>query len=154
MIDVVTIHVSKPLSSSMIVDLIDKYPNLIEITCAPSIYDRTPKKYIEALNKLDIDVKIRRKWGAKSKSNGLEFELLKLFNDGFSAKDISNELNLSLNRVYYLLNKAGADFGNYNRKHDYDAVYVLNHDGFTVQEISDKLNIPLRTVYYILKKNK
>lgn len=147
-----TLHVSKPLSASAIVDIMDKYPNLEEITCAPSVYSRTPKKYIDALNKLDIEVNIKYNWGAKSKSDGVEFELLELYNMGFLPKEICEKTGLTQNRVYYLLRKAGATLNNYKRKHDYKAVYSLSHDGFTAQEISDDLNIPLRTVYSILEK--
>ena len=56
-----TIHITKALSSSMIMDLIDEYPNLEEITCAPSVYKRTSNKYIDALKHLKIDVNIKYK---------------------------------------------------------------------------------------------
>ena len=106
--DVTTIHSTKALSSSMIVELIDRYPNLEEITCSPSVYKRTSKTYIDALGQLDIDVKTRYNWGAKSKSNGIEYYVQKLSNEGLSAKQISQKLDISLNRVYYLLKKSNA----------------------------------------------
>lgn len=55
--DVTTIHITQVLSSSRIMDLMDEYPNLCEITCSPSVYDRTSKNYIDALEQLDIEVK-------------------------------------------------------------------------------------------------
>ena len=154
MIDTTTIHVTKPLSSSMIVEIFDTYPNLEEITCSPSIYSRTSKKYVKALNKLGVEVNIKRMWGAKSKTNGAEFEVLELYNKGNSVNKIAEELNLTIDRAYYLLKKAGADLSKRQRKYDYNTVYILSRDGLSAQEISEKLDIPLRTVYYILNKNK
>lgn len=150
--DVTTIHITKALSSSMIVELIDRYPNLEEITCSPSVYKRTSKTYIDALGQLDIDVKTRYNWGAKSKSNGIEYYVQKLSNEGLSAKQISQKLDISLNRVYYLLKKSNADFDNRKRKYDHDEVRQLKKEGLSAMEISEKLNIPIRTVYYILNK--
>ena len=108
--EVTTIHMSKTLSSSMIVDLIEKYPNLSEITCPPSVYDRTSKRYIDALSQLDIDVVKKYDWGAKSRTMGAEYEALKLSNDGFSAAEISEMMDIKLNRAYYLLKKSKANF--------------------------------------------
>ena len=149
---ITTIHITKALSSSLIVELIDKYPNLVEITCSPSVYERTSKKYIDALSQLDIEVVKKYNWGAKSKSNGLEFEVLELSNEGLSAREISKELDLSLNRVYYLLKKSKAEFDNRKRKYDHSEVINLKNNGLSAREISEKLDMPLRTVYYILNK--
>ena len=147
-----TIHITKPLSSVMIMDLMDKYSNLEEITCSPSVYNRISKTYIDALSQLDIEVKKKYEWGAKSRSNELEGYVLKLSNEVLSAKEISLKLDISLNRVYYLLRKAKADFDNRQRKHDHDEVKRLREDGLKPKEISEKLDIPIRTVYYILNK--
>jgi hypothetical protein len=108
--NVTTIHITQALSSSMIVELIDKYPNLEEITCSPSVYKRTSKTYIDALNQLDIEVNQKYEWGAKSKSNDIEFYIQKLSNEGLTARQISQKLDISLNRVYYLLRKSKTDF--------------------------------------------
>ncbi|WP_298498780.1 hypothetical protein [uncultured Methanobrevibacter sp.] len=150
--EVTTIHITKTLSSALIVELIEKYPNLAEITCPPSIYERTSKTYIDALLQLDIEVVKKYNWGAKSKTNGAEFEVLKLSDEGLSAKEISQKLDISLNRVYYLLKKSKADFDNRKRKYSHDEVMGLKNDGLSAKEISQKLDIPLRTVYYILNK--
>ena len=150
--DVRTIHITKALSSSMIVDLIDRYPNLEEITCSPSVYNRTSKTYIDALKQLDITVRKEYNWGAESKSNGIEFYVAKLSDEGLTAKQISQKLDISLNRVYYLLKKANAEFDNRRRKYDHSQIKQLKKDGLSAREISEKLDIPLRTVYYILNK--
>jgi hypothetical protein len=150
--DVTTIHITQALSSSMIVELIDKYPNLEEITCSPSVYKRTSKTYIDALGQLDIEVNQKYEWGAKSKSNGIEFYVQKLSNEGLTARQISQKLDISLNRVYYLLRKSNTDFDNRKRKYDHEEIKQLKKEGLSAKEISEKLDIPLRTVYYILNK--
>ncbi|WP_407421963.1 hypothetical protein [Methanobrevibacter sp.] len=152
--DVTTIHVTKVLSSVLIMDLMDEYPNLCEITCAPSVYDRTSKKYIDALRQLDIEVKKQYNWGAKSKSNGEEVIVFNLAKQGLKAREIAEKLNMKLNRVYYLLrkNKDDVKFDNYKRKYNHDEVKSLYDDGLKAREISERLDMPLRTVYYILNK--
>ena len=126
---VTSIHITKALSSSMIVDLIDEYPDLEEITCAPSVYDRTSQTYIDALKEVGINVKKKYEWGAKSKSNGIEFYVVKLSNEGMTARQISQKLDISLNRVYYLLKKGKANFDNRKRKHDHSEIKRLKSEG-------------------------
>ena len=150
--EITTIHITKALSSSIIVELIEKYPNLSEITCSPSVYERTSKTYIDALSQLDIEVVKKYDWGAKSKTEGAEFEVLQLSNQGLKPKEIAEKLNITLNRVYYLLRKSRADFDNRKRKHDHTEVKNLKSQGLSAKEISEKLDIPLRTVYYIINK--
>ena len=145
-----TIHITKALSYSMIGELFDEYPNLEEITCSPSVYNRTSRKYIEALSEMGINVKKKYEWGAKSRSDNLELYILKLSDEGMSAREISNRLEIPLNRVYYLLRKGKASFNNRQRKHDHDDVKRLRREGLKPKEISEKLDIPIRTVYYIL----
>ena len=151
---ITTIHVTEVLSSSRIMDLIDEYPNLEEITCSPSVYDRTSKNYIDALEQLEIDVKKKYNWGAKSKTNGSEKIVLDLAKEGLTAREISEKLGMKLNRVYYLLrkNEENVKFDNYKRKNNHSEVKSLNDEGLSAKEISQNLDIPLRSVYYILNK--
>ena len=152
--DVTTIHITEVLSSALIMDLIDEYPNLCEITCSPSVYNRTSKNYIDALEQLDIEVNKKYNWGAKSRTNGEEKIVLDLVKKGLKAREISEKLDISLNRVYYLLrkNKDNVKFDNYKRKYNHSEVKNLKENGLKPKEISEKLDIPLRTVYYILNK--
>lgn len=83
---VTTIHITKALTSSMIVELIEEHEDLEVITCSPSVYERTSSTYIDALAQLDIDVVKKYNWGAKSKTNGAEFEVLELSDSGLSAR--------------------------------------------------------------------
>ena len=150
--DVTTINITKALSSAIIVDLMEKYPNLETITCSPSVYNRTSDTYIDALSQLDIEVVKKYNWGAESKTNGEEFKVLELSNEGLKPKEIAEKLDLKLSRVYYLLKKADAKFDNRKRKHNHVEIKNLKDDGLSAKEISEKLDIPLRTVYYILNK--
>jgi hypothetical protein len=150
--DVTTIHITKALTASMIMELMDKYQNLEEITCSPSVYERTSSTYIDALSELHIKVVKKYKWGAESKTNGAEFEVLELSDEGLSAREIAERLDIPVNRVYYLLKKSKADFDNRKRKHDHAEVRKLRSEGLKPKEISEKLDIPIRTVYYILNK--
>ncbi|WP_405269456.1 hypothetical protein [Methanobrevibacter sp.] len=150
--NVKTFHITKPLTTPRIVELIDEYPNLKVITCSPSVYKRTSGKYINALKGVNIEVKKQYNWGAKSKSHGEEFKVLKLSNKGLKPKEIADKLDISLNRVYYLLNKSKASFDNRKRKHNHGTVKRLKKEGLSAKEISLELDIPLRSVYYILNK--
>ena len=150
--EVKTVHVTKPLTSAIIVDLLEECPNLAEITCAPSVYNRTSKKYIEALGKLDIEVKKKYNWGAKPQPHRLEYKALNLSNNGLKPKEIAEKLGISLNRAYYLLKISNAKFDNRKRRHNHDEVNRLKSEGLSAKEIANELDMPLRTVYYILNK--
>lgn len=150
--NITTVHITKALTSSIIVDLIEKYPNLEVITCSPSVYNRTSDTYIDALSQLDIEVKKKYNWGAKSQTNGAEFEVLKLSDEGLKPREIAQRLDISINRVYYLLKKSNADFDNRVRKHNHYDVKQLKCEGFSAKQIAQKLDMPLRSVYYILNK--
>ena len=150
--EVTSVHVTKVLTSAVIVDLIERYPNLSEITCAPSVYDRTSKTYIDALKQLDIEVKKRYQWGARSQTHGSEFKVLKLSNQGLNPKEIAEKLGISLNRVYYLLRISNAKFDNRRRTHNHRKIKQLKSDGLSAKEIANELDMPLRSVYYILNK--
>ncbi|KZX13818.1 hypothetical protein [Methanobrevibacter oralis] len=152
--NITKVHITEALTSVKIVELIDKYPNLEEITCAPSVYERTSNNYIQALEQLDIKVTKKYNWGAKSQSNGLEHDVYKLANSGMSAHEIAEKLDISLNRVYYLVKKVNNDFKfeNIKKKHDHEKVKSLKEEGLNASQIAKNLDIPIRSVYYILNK--
>ena len=118
------------------------------------MYDRTSKNYIDALEQLDIVVKKKYNWGAKSKTNGEEDIVLDLAKKGLTVREISKKLDMKINRVYYLLrkNKDEIKLDDYKRKNNHSEVKALKDEGFSAKEISQKLDIPLRSVYYILNK--
>lgn len=147
-----TVHMTKTLTSAVILDLMGKYPDLSEITCAPSVYNRTSKIYIDALRELGIEVKEKYNWGAKSQTHGAEFKVLELSDKGLKPKEIAKELDISLNRVYYLLRICGVKPDNRKRKHDHEEVKRLKSEGLSAKKIADELDMSLRSVYYILNK--
>lgn len=152
--DVTEVHIQQTLSSLKIMELMDQYPNLQRITCSKSIYNRISKKYIEALNTLDIDVEIEYKWGGKSKYDLLRSNVVKLAKSGVPAKTIARQLEIPLNKVYYLVKSYDENFkfDDYKRKHDKELVFSLKEEGKKPKEISAELDIPIRSVYYILNK--
>ncbi len=147
-----TKHITQPLTTTMIMDLLDNNPDLEEITLSPSVYNRTSKKYIDALQEVGVDVNKKYNWGAESKTNGLEFDALKLLNQGLTPQQIAQQLNISRRRAYYLLSKTGANFNNVPKKHNYDEVQNLLEQGLSAKDISNQLGIPLRSVYHIKKQ--
>lgn len=149
------IHITDSLTSSKIVELMDEYPNLKCITCSPSIYKRISKTYLEVLSELDIKVAVEYNWGAKSKSEEDKNKVLSLFKEGKTAREISEILEMTLNRVYYLIRKNNENLkcNDYKRKHDLNKrnlIKSMKNDGHRPKDIAFELDIPLRTVYYIL----
>lgn len=157
MSDITTIHITYPLSSGKIMELMDEFPNLEKITCSKSLYERIPKNYLNALNELDIEVSIDYNQGPKEKFKDLENEIINLKKEDLTAKEISLKLNIPLKRVYYLLSKNSEDlkFNDYKKKYDdskKSEIKSLKDEGKSVKEISLKLGIPLRTIYFILNE--
>ncbi len=156
--DITRVHVTKAFTLKNLMDLIDKYPNLNTITCSKSIYERTPKRYFEALDSVDIKVEIDYKWGENKKYTKDEINrVLNLLNKGNSPKDISELLDIPLKRVYYFRSKySDTDKKNYYnkkyKKETYNEIFKLKDENYKPKEISKKLDIPLRTIYYILNK--
>ena len=156
--DITKVHVTKSFTLKGLMDLVDKYPNLNTITCSRSIYDRTPSRYFEALKSIGIEVKVGYKWGENRKYSDDEVNrVLNLLNKGNSPKNVSELLDIPVERVYYFRSKySNTNKDNYyNRKYDnetYDEIFKLRDEDYKVKDISKELNIPLRTVYYILNK--
>ena len=153
MTDKTEVHITSAISSQKIIKLMDDFPKLEKITCSKSLYDRIPKKYLDALKELSIDVEIEYNQGAKVKYEKEESDILDLVVKGQSPKDISKNLEIPLKRVYYLINKNNVKLDNYNRKYDENMRLLVNSmkgEGESVKDISSKLNIPIRTVYYII----
>ncbi|HNS26441.1 MAG TPA: resolvase [Methanobacteriaceae archaeon] len=142
------IHVSKPLTSQKIMELLDKNPELRKITCPPSLYKRIPTRY------LDVEVEPIEKLGRPRKYGGKERDMVgKMFKQGYTPQEISNTLNIPLKTVYYL-NKTPLKKG---RKPKYSPETVRkvkssHQEGVSAKEISEKLDIPLRSVYSLLKR--
>ncbi|MDI6643479.1 MAG: helix-turn-helix domain-containing protein [Methanobacteriaceae archaeon] len=147
------IYVNQPLSSRVIMELLDKHPHLKKIQCPPSLYRRTSTKYLDALNELGIEVESVEKKGRprKYKKNDV-IKVQGMLKKGFSPKNISEKLGIPTKSVYYLKDthlKPGRK-SKYNTK-TRQKVKKMFKDGYNAKEISKKLKIPPRTVYYILR---
>ena len=70
--------------------------------------------------------------------------------EGYKAVEIAKILDITINRVYYLLRRNKTKLDTNTKKYDYYEVKSLKESGLKPKEISEKLNIPIRTVYYIL----
>jgi hypothetical protein len=146
--------VNEQLSSRKIMEILDSNPDLEKITCPISIYTRISKKYMDALNKLGIEVEtVQRRGRPKKYSINEATKIQSLLDKGESPKAISQKLNLPIKTVYYLKNsrlKRG-------RKVKYTSekakeVKKLYNKGIPAKKISKNLNIPLRTVYLLIKR--
>jgi len=148
------IYVNKPLSSQVIMELLDKYPQLKKIKCPSSLYLRTSKKYLDALSELGIEVEPVIKRGRPKKYGETEGKIIqKMLNEGKSPKEIAEKLEIPLKTVYYLKDtklKRGRK-PKYSKETE-DEVKKLHKNGLSVKDISEKLKIPLRTVYCLLKR--
>ncbi|MEA4957660.1 hypothetical protein SDC9_08622 [bioreactor metagenome] len=153
------VHISSQLSSKMIVDLMDKYPNLKKITCPPSIYNRISKKYLEVLEELEIDVEVKHNWRTPKKySDEKKKEIIDLIKNGSTPFEIAEHLNLPLKTVYYMKNSYDKEKIKLKRgkKNKYDdsirtRIKNLYKSGVSAQKIAKKEKIPIRTIYYIIK---
>ncbi|RBQ24332.1 hypothetical protein ALNOE001_02540 [Candidatus Methanobinarius endosymbioticus] len=154
------IHISSQLSSKLIVELMDEYPNLKKITCPPSIYKRISKKYLEVLKELGIIVEIKHNWGNRKKySDEKKKEILELLKQGKTPLQIAEKVNLPLKTIYYIKNsfKDESLKLKVGKKSKYsDSIWTnvknLAKSGISPQKISKRENIPLRTIYYMIKK--
>ena len=152
------VHITEPLTSEKIIELMDKYPSLRRITCSQSLYTRISPKYLKVLDSLDINVEIEYNWGRKQLYSNEDInQVLNLLDEGKSPKDVSEQLQIPLKRVYYFRSKYSTEAKNDFHKKKYDdkirqEVNYQRNNGLTPEEISKNLNIPIRSIYYILNK--
>ncbi|MBR0472174.1 MAG: helix-turn-helix domain-containing protein [Methanosphaera sp.] len=149
------VHVTKPLSSKLIIELLDENPDLEEINCPLSLYERTSEIYLDALAELGIVINIIESRGRPKKyDDDLKEKIDEMLDSGLSVKTIASKLNISSKTVYYLKKnklKQGpkSKYSNKTKKEIFD----MRNEGIPVKKISEKMNIPIRTIYYILKNN-
>ncbi|MBZ9571496.1 resolvase [Methanobrevibacter sp. TMH8] len=155
-----TIHISSQLSSKMIVELMDEYPDLKKITCPPSLYKRISKKYLEVLEELGIEVEIKYNWGTRKKyKDEMKEEVINLIKEGEDPSKIAEKFNLPVKTIYYLKNtkkdeKISIKLGKKSKYSDATITKIKNlaKSGISPKKISKQEKIPLRTVYYIINK--
>lgn len=150
------VHISEPLSSKKIIELMDNYPSLKKITCPPSLYNRISRKYIDVLKQLEIDIEVKYTYNPKRKYSQEEIKEIIELSKNNTAKEISKIKEIPINKVYYIIRKYSENkFNDYKRKYSEETrenIKKMYYAGFKPKEISTKEKIPLRTVYYILNK--
>lgn len=150
------VHVTKPLSSKLIIEILDENPDLEEINCPLSLYERTSEIYLDALSELGVSINIIESRGRPKKyDDDLKSEIDEMLNSGLSVKTIASKLNINPKTVYYLKKdklKQGPK-SKYSEKTK-EEIFDMRNEGIPVKKISKKMNIPIRTIYYILKNNK
>ncbi len=150
------VHVNKPLSSRLIIELLDDNPDLEEIECPRSLYERTAKTYINALNELEIKVNVVEHRGRpKVYDENLKKQIDEMIEQGLTPKSISKRLGINQKTVYYLKSKRLKQGPESKYSEQIRAkIREMKYNNTSVNEISQELNIPKRTVYYILEKEK
>lgn len=150
------VHVNKPLSSKLIIEILDENPDLEEINCPLSLYERTSEIYLNALNELGVTINIIESRGRPKKyDDDLKEKINEMISSGLSVKAIASRLNIDSKTVYYLKEKKlkQGPKSKYSEKTKREIVNMKDN-GVPVKKISEKLKIPSRTIYYILKKSK
>lgn len=153
-----SIHVSEPLTSRNIANILDENPNLKKITCPISLYNRASPKYISVLAELGIEVQGLSKRGRPKKFKNQEIQKVhKLFKKGYTPENISKNLKIPIKSVYYIKKYYLTDLPKFktgkSSKYNSDLrlkIKKMRKNNISAKEISEKENIPLRSVYNIL----
>ncbi|MCI5867678.1 MAG: helix-turn-helix domain-containing protein [Methanosphaera sp.] len=150
------IHVNKPLTSRLIIELLDSNPDLEEIECPQSLYERTSETYLDALSELGISISTIEQRGRPRKyDEDIKEQINSMIDDGFNPNAIAKRLHIDVKTVYYLKDKKLKQGPKSKYSDETKAEIIsLREDNVSVKEISALLNIPVRTIYYILKHTK
>jgi len=101
------VHFSIRPTINILASILTAAPNVIKITCPPSLYERTPRKIKTALSKVGIDFEalLLTPGRPRSHPNWKIDKVYQLEQKGYSAKDIAEELGIPLTTIYYYLKK-------------------------------------------------
>ena len=135
-------------------EILEEHPHIKRIKCPTSLYLRTSKKYLDALNELGVEVKPLLKIGRPKKYGELEVKLIgKMLKDGSTPREISEKLNLPIKTVYYLKETPLRR----GRKPKYtpeteEKARRLHDEGLRVKEISETLRNTFKNSLQYTKK--
>lgn len=103
------VHFSIRPTINILASILTAAPNVQNITCPPSLYERTPQKIRKALDKIGIkfEALLLTPGRPRSHPNWKINKVYELDGKGYSAKEISDELKIPLTTVYYYLKKKG-----------------------------------------------
>ncbi len=101
------VHLSVRPTINILASILTAAPNVKIVTCPPSLYERTPKKIRLALSKIGIEFEafLLTPGRPRSHPNWKIDKVYDLEKKGYSAKEISDELDIPLTTVYYYLKK-------------------------------------------------
>lgn len=101
------VHLSVRPTINILASILTAAPNVKVVTCPPSLYERTPKKIRSALSKIDIafEAFLLTPGRPRSHPNWKIDKVYDLEDEGYSAKEISDKLDIPLTTVYYYLKK-------------------------------------------------
>ncbi len=101
------VHLSIRPTINILATILTAAPNTEVITCPPSLYERTPKKIKEALQKVGIRFEplLLTPGRPRSHPNWKIQKVYELEQQGYTAKEISEKLDIPLTTVYYYLKK-------------------------------------------------
>jgi len=148
------IYVSQPLTIQRIMELLELHPELAKIKCPPSLYSRTPSKYLDALLNLGVVVEPEKRMGRPPKYGDKEVKMVdELLSQGRTPQEIARETGIPLKSVYPLIQSKLTR----GRPPKYDnktisIVKELQGSGKSAREISEQLDIPLRSVYFLIQR--
>ncbi|RLF61226.1 MAG: DUF1699 domain-containing protein [Thermoplasmata archaeon] len=103
------VHFSIRPTINILASILTAAPNVEKITCPPSLYERTPQKIKDALEKIGVkfEALLLTPGRPRSHPNWKIQKVYELGKKGYSAKEISEQLNIPLTTVYYYLKKKG-----------------------------------------------
>jgi len=105
--DVTEVYINLRPTKIILVKILEKAPNVKTIGCPPSLYPKVSKKIIKALDQMGIKlVPMNHARGRPKKYDPSTLKLIEeLVKKGKRPREISEELNIPLRTVYYLINR-------------------------------------------------
>lgn len=104
--DVTEVYINLRPTKIILVKILERAPNVKVIGCPPSLYPKVSKKIIKALNQMGIKlVPMNHSRGRPKKYDPDTLKLIEeLIKKGKTPREISEELNIPLRTVYYIIN--------------------------------------------------
>ncbi|MEE8358868.1 MAG: hypothetical protein V3R82_05605 [Candidatus Hydrothermarchaeales archaeon] len=101
------VHLSIRPTINILASILTSAPKVETITCPPSLFERTPNKIRDALEKIGVNFTplLLTPGRPRSHPNWKIEKVYELDKKGLSVKEISEELDIPLTTVYYYLKK-------------------------------------------------
>ncbi len=98
------VHLSMRPSTTVLVHILSKAPNIKVIAIPPSLHKSVPSKIKRALEKVGVDLVAERRTPGRPKRRDPK-PVIELLKKGYSARQISKRLGIPVSTVYYYRNK-------------------------------------------------